>query len=96
MVKTTLQVPVSKELKDKATKVASSEGFSSLQEPIRVFLSQYAKGNLKIGFEPVVHLSNQAEKRYLKQTLDFEKSRNIKSAKNASELITQLNANKVS
>ena len=94
MRKTILQVPVSKDLKEKAEQAATKQGFSSLQESIRVFLTELSQGNLKISFEPVVKLSSKAESRYLKQTLDFEKNKNIISAKSAEELMAKLNANK--
>lgn len=42
----TLQVPMNKDLRDKATKMAKEEGFSSLQELIRVFLTQFVKNKL--------------------------------------------------
>ena len=45
-----LQVPINKTLKDNATKVALSIGFSSLQELTRVFLREFAKGNITFAF----------------------------------------------
>jgi len=94
MNKTILQVPISKELKDKAEEASAKQGFSSLQESVRIFLAQLSQGNLKISFEPVVKLTPKAESRYLKQTLDFEENKNIISAKSVEELVAKLNANK--
>jgi len=48
---TTLQVPLSKNLKSEATSVAKEYGFSSLQEVVRVLLTLLAKKQLKINFE---------------------------------------------
>lgn len=48
---TTLQVPLTKELKTKATKVAKEYGFSSLQEVVRVLLTLLAKGQLNFNLE---------------------------------------------
>ena len=53
MNKTILQVPISKELKDKAEEASAKQGFSSLQESVRIFLAQLSQGNLKISFENI-------------------------------------------
>ena len=94
MAKTILQVPVSKELKEKAEKAASKQGFSSLQESIRIFLAKLATNRLEITIQEPVRLSEATEKRYLKQTADFEKNKNIIPAQNVEELVAKLNANK--
>ena len=96
MNKTVLQVPVSKELKEKAEEASSEQGFSSLQESVRVFLTKLATNRLEIAIQETVRLSETSEKRYLKQTLDFEKNKNIKSAKSVKELMHRLNENKIS
>lgn len=44
MAKVILQIPMDKKLRDEATKVAKVQGFSSLQELIRVFLTQMIQG----------------------------------------------------
>lgn len=54
MTKMTLQVPVSKTLKLSAERVALEQGFSSLQEMVRLFLAQIAKRALTIGFSPTI------------------------------------------
>jgi len=94
MRKTILQVPVSKDLKERAEEAASKQGFSSLQESIRIFLAKLATNKLEITIQEPVRLSETAEKRYLKQTADFEKNKNIISAQSAEELVAKLNANK--
>lgn len=48
---TTLQVPLTKELKAEATKVAKEYGFSSLQGVVRVLLTLLAKGQLNFNLE---------------------------------------------
>jgi len=48
---TTLQVPLSKNLKSEATNVAKEYGFSSLQEVVRVLLTLLAKRQLNINFK---------------------------------------------
>ena len=94
MSRTILQVPVSKDLKEKAEEAASKQGFSSLQESIRIFLTKLATNKLEITIQEPNRLSEASEKRYLKQTLDFEKNKNISSAKSVEELMRQLNENK--
>ena len=96
MSKTILQVPVSKDLKEKAEKAATKQGFSSLQESVRLFLAKLATNRLEITIQEPVRLSENSERRYLKQTLDFEKNKNISSAKSVEELASQLNDNKIS
>jgi len=93
MSKTILQVPVSKDLKEKAEKASSRQGFSSLQESVRVFLTELSQGNLKISFEPAVRLTPKAESRYGKQLKDFESGRNIESASSVEDLVSKLNEN---
>ena len=76
MNSTVLQVPMNKDLRDEATKAASSLGFSSLQEAVRVFLAQLPTQTVKISFEhPPVQLSAKAIKRYDKMSDDIEKGR---------------------
>ncbi|MEX0617200.1 MAG: hypothetical protein WD231_05370 [Candidatus Woykebacteria bacterium] len=94
MTKSILQVPVSKDLKERAEKAATRQGFSSLQESIRIFLTKLAADKLEIMIQETVKLSGNSERRYLKQTADFEKNKNIVSAKNVSDLIAKLDANK--
>lgn len=56
MNSTILQVPISKNLRDEAVKAAARLGFSSLQEIVRIFLMQLAKGRIKITFETLKNL----------------------------------------
>ena len=46
-----VQVPMSKALHDKAERKAKKNGFSSLQELIRVFLVKFVDDELQIRFE---------------------------------------------
>src|SRR5438128_2604987 len=50
MNRVTLQIPVDKSLKVSAEKVAIEQGFSSLQEALRVFMKQFASKHLTIEF----------------------------------------------
>lgn len=96
MQRTVLQIPINRQLKNEAEQVAQAQGFSSLQEVIRVFLSKFAANKVEVTIQESVRLSEKSEKRYLKETLDFKKGKNIRSAKNVNELMSQLNGNKVS
>jgi len=62
---TILQVPIKKTLRSKATKAAAFQGFSSLQEAVRIFLNQLATHAVIVTFKPQsVQLSQKAIKRY--------------------------------
>ncbi len=50
MNKVTLQIPVNKSLKISAEQAALESGFSSLQEALRVFMTQLAKKTITFGF----------------------------------------------
>ena len=93
MAKTILQVPVSIELKEKAEEAATRQGFSSLQESVRVFLTELSQGNLKISFETVVRLTPKAESRYEEQLKDIESGRNVESSGSVEDLVSKLNEN---
>ena len=65
MATATLQIPIDKRVRDNATKVARQRGFSSIQEVVRVFLSQFADRCIDVSFSPpVVKLSEKNAKRY--------------------------------
>lgn len=91
---TTLQIPVSKELKSSATAVAKEFGFSSLQEIVRVILTKLAGRELSLDISSTEHitLSPAAKKRYAKMTEDFRTGRNIKSFDNIDDLMKHLNS----
>ena len=62
-----VQVPMSKELKEKATAAAEDQGFSSLQEAIRIIVNKFARRELAVRIEyPEERLSARAERRYAK------------------------------
>lgn len=90
MQKVTLQVPMNQQLKIEAEKVAKAQGFSSLQELIRIILAKIAHNEINVTFEEVIKLSPQAEKRYLKATKDFVSGRNVYSASSIKDLMKQL------
>lgn len=94
MQKTVLQIPVSKQLKDDAEKAAFDQGFSSLQEILRIFMKKLANKNIDFSFkeeEEVVQLSKKNAKRYSKILKDIESGKEkIYTAKNVDDFIKQL------
>jgi transcription initiation factor TFIIIB Brf1 subunit/transcription initiation factor TFIIB len=60
-----LQVPMKKELRDQAEIAAKNNGFSSLQEVVRVLLSKLTKKEIAIRVaEPEERLSARAARKY--------------------------------
>ena len=77
MSRTTLQIPLDTTLRNKAEEVATSVGFSSVQEVVRVFLSKFAAQSIDIGFyDKEVQLSKKAEARYALMINDAKKGKN--------------------
>lgn len=70
-----LQVPMSKELREKATLVAISQGYSSLQETVRIFLTQFADKKVETRLWPIVkeiQLSPKAIRRLNKDSAEIK------------------------
>lgn len=90
---TILQVPINKDLRDKADRAAEKMGFSSLQESVRLFLNQLASNQIKVTFEPkTVKLSPRAEKRYNKMIQEIESGKvKLKTFKTVKALMEDLN-----
>ena len=77
MDSTILQIPISKTLREEASLAATNMGFSSLQEAVRVFLTQLRTQIVKITFEqPPIQLSAKAIKRYDKISGNFKLNKN--------------------
>lgn len=94
---TNLQVPITQELKTTAFRTARREGFSSLQEVVRVMLTKYSKGELQLNFvDKTIALSPTAEKTYQEMDRDFEKGLNSHSAGSVEDLTRQLYGDQVS
>jgi len=94
MSKTILQVPIDKKLRDEAAAAVQSQGFSSLQEAVRVFLTGIAEGIHRVTFEPKpVQLSKRAIARYDKITREIEEGKaKLKSFSSIKDLMDDLNA----
>lgn len=89
-MKTTLQVPITSDLKQTATQAAMAQGFSSLQEAVRVFLTQLSSKSISIGWSKTIHLSEKNAKRYEEMHKDFEQNKNVYTASSAQEFFEQL------
>jgi antitoxin component of RelBE/YafQ-DinJ toxin-antitoxin module len=96
MNKTVLQIPINQDLKISAEQEALSQGFSSLQELVRVFLSRIAAGRIEVTLQESTMLSENNEKRYLNMTNDFELGKNIYASDSVSDLVNKLHENSIS
>jgi antitoxin component of RelBE/YafQ-DinJ toxin-antitoxin module len=96
MNKTVLQIPINQDLKISAEQEALSQGFSSLQELVRVFLSRIATGRIEVTLQESTMLSENNEKRYLNMTNDFELGKNIYASDSVSDLVNKLHENSIS
>ena len=94
MATTTLQIPIAKRVRDNAIKVARERGFSSVQEVVRVFLSQFADRCIDVSFTPpAVRLSEKNDKRYAKMVEDYKTGKlPVKSFTDVDELMKELNS----
>lgn len=89
---TILQVPINKQIRDKAASKAESMGFSSLQEVVRIFVNKVAEGEIGVSFEPTVQLSAKAIRRYNRITADIKAGKNVsKSFTDVKEMMKYLN-----
>ena len=94
MDKSILQVPISKDLRLSAEQVALSEGFSSLQEYVRVLLKKISSREIGIYIgkvSPLVQLSDKASKRYASVEKDYLDGNSISSALSVNDLMDKLN-----
>lgn len=85
-----LQVPINSSLRKEAEKQALAQGFSSLQEAVRVFLKKLAQGAIGVTFEETVQLSPRAIKRYNKMIDEIEQGKNVFAAENVDDLMKHL------
>lgn len=93
MQKVVVQVPMNRDIKEKAEKVTEDLGFSSLQEVIRVLVTKLSKNELSIRVEEaeeIIHLSKAAEKKFKKALEDIKAGKNVTKTKNVDELLSLL------
>ncbi len=96
-MKTILQIPMDKNLKIKAENMANNEGFSSLQEMIRVLLKQFVTKKAAFSFgvsEPDEYITPEQEAvldtKFAVIQKNIKKGKFIKSS-NVDELMAYLN-----
>lgn len=93
MNRTVLQIPISTDLRGKAELEAKKQGFSSLQEAVRIFLSKLARQRIEISFEEPIQLSAKAARRYDNMTEGIESGKlKLYEAKNVDDLMKQLSS----
>ena len=93
MDRTILQVPMQKTLRNEAEAAARFQGFSSLQEVVRVLLQKFARKELYIDVATQdERLSPKAEKQYAKIVEDIQNGKNVTKTTNLDELFNSLDA----
>lgn len=91
-MKTILQIPIEKKLRDQAVLVAQKKGFSSLQDVMRLFLTKFASGEMTVLFADERPLSAKAVKRYGKMLHDMDKGKSTKSFASMKDFLADLNS----
>ncbi|MBI5620067.1 hypothetical protein HY950_03840 [Candidatus Gottesmanbacteria bacterium] len=91
-MKTIIQVPVEKKLRDEAEAAAYDQGFSSLQDVLRLFMHKFANGGMSIMFADEEQLSPRAVHRYEKILKDMEAGKNTKRFTSVDDLMNDLNS----
>jgi len=92
MNKSTIQVPIDNNLRINAENTATSLGFSSLQEIIRVFIAQLANKTITINLvnkTPDEILTKKQEAVLMKKLEQFKKGK-VYTAHSAQEMFNQL------
>jgi antitoxin component of RelBE/YafQ-DinJ toxin-antitoxin module len=93
MTTTTLQIPMSSEVRAQAARTAIKQGFSSLQEVVRLFLNQFANQQIKVFFTaPNISLSAKNDERYSKMIKEIKTGKvKTKAFSEAGKLMDYLN-----
>ena len=90
---TTLQIPMSNSLKKEAKVMAREQGFSSLQDFVRLILTKLVRNELAIHIgskDEYIKLTPYTKKRYEKIVSDIKANRNIIEAKDAADFLKKL------
>lgn len=92
-----MQIPLNAELRKAAEVEAKAQGFSSLQEAVRVFLKKLSDRTIGLRFEaPTIQLSQKAIKRYNRIDEDIKMGKNVYEARDVKDLMKQLRENPIS
>lgn len=96
MTRAVIQTPVSPQLRREAEQAAREQGYSSLQDAIRMYLQKLARGEIRVQLQeqfPPVKLFKKAIKRYDKMTRDIESGKvKLKWFDNVDDLTKDLNS----
>ena len=90
---TTLQIPLPNSLKQEAKVMAREQGFSSLQDFVRLILTKLVRNELSIHIgtkDEYIELTPEAKKRYEKIVRDISANRNVIKAKDAADFLEKL------
>lgn len=92
---TTLHIPVDRTIKTKAEAIVKTQGYSSLQEIIRVFLSSIARGEVRTTFtSPGIEFLTDSQEMHLnkreQQTLTAIKKGKAYSVRTVKEMTDTL------
>lgn len=92
MNRVVLQVPVSADLRKAAESEAKAQGFSSLQDAVRMFLNKLASKMIEVRLGESVQLSKRNASRYEKMVEDVQRGRiKAKAFDDVDSLIKHLN-----
>jgi len=80
-----IQIPISTEIRLKSENKAKSQGFSSIQEVVRVFLYQYASDKINFGFE-----AEQLEPEFEEKVLEIIRTNQYLAPQTGTDFINQL------
>lgn len=92
---TTLQIPISNSLKRDAKNAVQKQGFSSLQDFVRLILTKLVRNELTVTVgskEENITLTSSAKKRYANIVSDIKTGRNVIEAKNPSDFLRKLHS----
>ena len=90
---TTLQIPISNSLKKEAKNAAQKQGFSSLQDFVRLILTKLVQNELTVAIgsnEENITLTSSSKKKYAKIVGNIKTGRNIVKAKDPSDFLKKL------
>jgi len=91
MNNTVLQVPLTKDLRQKSEIAASKAGFSSLQEVVRLFLHQFCQEKISFSFNTSkIKLSPKNKIRYQKLLDDYKNDINITKTTSLEDFFAKL------
>ena len=90
---TTLQIPLPNSLKQEAKVMAREQGFSSLQDFVRLILTKLVRNELSIHIgtkDEYIKLTPEVKRRYGKIVRDISANRNVIKAKDAADFLEKL------